>query len=84
MTQPLVEGPFEDNLIFVSELSPRCRSEDLDTFFSVENTHSDIQQVIFGMRPGEAMLQFSQPPGNHFLPPLSCIAIGSKRNVSRI
>ena len=68
MSLPVVEGPFEDNLIFVSGLSPKCTSDDLDTFFSVGNTHNGIQQVIFGMRPGEAMLQFTQPPGNHFLP----------------
>ena len=68
MTLPVVEGPVEDNLIFVSGLSPKCTSDDLETFFSVGNIHSDIQQVTFGMRPGEAMLQFSHPPGNHFLP----------------
>ena len=68
MPLPVLEGPFEDNLIFVSGLSPKCTRDDLGTFFSVGNTHSDIQQVTFGMRPGEAMLQFSQPPGNHFLP----------------
>ena len=79
MTLPVVEGPFEDNLIFVSGLSPKCTRDNMDTFFSVGNTHNDIQQVIFGMRPGEAMLQFSQPPGNH----LSRIAIGSKSNFSR-
>jgi hypothetical protein len=81
---PVVEGPFEDNLIFVSGLSPKCTRDDLGTFFSVGNTHSDIEQVTFGMRPGEAMLQFTQPPGNHFCHPLSHIATVRKSNFSRI
>ena len=64
---PVVPGPFEENLVLVSGLSPMCTDEDLKAFFTAQDTHSAIQHVTFSLKQGIAMLQFTHPPGNHLI-----------------
>ncbi|KAI0242558.1 hypothetical protein LSAT2_012859, partial [Lamellibrachia satsuma] len=59
---PVVLGPFEENLVLASGLSPMCTDEDLKAFFTAQDTHSAIQQVTFSLKQGIAMLQFTHPP----------------------
>ena len=61
MSAPIVHGPFEENLVLVSGLSPECTSVDLTDFFSAPNARNEIQRVTFSSQPGVAMLHFGQP-----------------------
>ncbi|KAI0226307.1 hypothetical protein LSAT2_023080 [Lamellibrachia satsuma] len=62
MSVPFLQGPFEESMVLVSGLSPTCTGDDLKTFFSEQDTHSEIQCVTFSLKPGVAMLQFIHPP----------------------
>ena len=61
MSVPIVREPFEENLVFVSGLSPECAGVDLTDFFSAPNARNEIQRVTFSSQPGVAMIQFGLP-----------------------
>ena len=62
-SMPVQQVPLEDNIVLVSGLSSNCNVDDLNTFFTREKTHSEIERVIIGLHPGIAMFQFTYSPG---------------------
>ena len=80
MSAPIIQGPFEENLVLVLGLSPECAAVDLTDFFSTPNVRNEIQRVTFSSQPGVAMLQFRLPlTGRSF-----CVTVNLMLNAHQV